>query len=118
MVIDFGAFRVAEVEAVGQGQRLRADTGQVAANLGYRDLAAPVGVEAAVAAVAVNAQGDGFAGSLNPQHGGVTAGAGYGIGLHLVVITAIDARFAGDVGGCQQVQQDLGWAVHRQRDGG
>ena len=102
LVIDLRPLRVAKIQAVGQGQRLGAGAGQVTANLGHRNLAAPVGVQIAVTAVAVNAQGDGLAGSLDAQHCGIAAWPDHRVGLDLMVIATIDAVLAGDVGRGQQ----------------
>ena len=66
-----------------------------------------MGMQAAVAGIAVNAQGNGFVGAFNPQHGRIAARAYHRVGLYLVVIAAIDAFLAGNVGRSQQVGQDL-----------
>ena len=120
LVIDFGAFRVAEVEAVGQSQGFGAHARQVAGYFGHHQLAAAVGVQVAPAPVAVDGQGDALLRAFDAKHGGVAgAGGDYGVGLHLVVVLPIDGLAAGDVGGGQEAQQDgAGFGGRRQTYGG
>ena len=105
LIVNFGTFRVAEIQAVGQGQRLRPHAGKVAANLGYGDLSSPVRVELAIPPVAVDGQRDSPAGALDPQHRSIVARSRYRVRLHLVVVLAVHVPLAGDVGGGQQAQQ-------------
>ena len=53
---DLGLLRIAEVEAVGEAERLAADAGDVAGRLEDRQLAAEAGIERADAALPVERQ--------------------------------------------------------------
>ena len=63
LVVDLRLFGVAEVEAIGDGDDLGADAGEVAGRLHDGDGAAGVGVEVAEAPVAVGGEGEALAAS-------------------------------------------------------
>ena len=65
-----------------------------------------VGVEIAVAAIAVGGQGYTLRGALDAQHGGVGfARLEHRVGAYCVVVGAEHAGFAGDVGARKQIEQ-------------
>ena len=115
LVVNLRPFRVAKIQAVGQGQRLRPHAGKVARNLGHHSLPAPIWIQKALPPVPVNRHGDGARRSFDTQHGGIPrARRNYSISLHLMVVLPIDPPPAGNVGRCQQTQQ-RGAGGRRQR---
>ena len=105
---------IAEIQAIDQGQRSGTHAGQVEHCLGHRHGGSGSGVHRAPAVVAVGGQGQTPAGigtsgrMLEPQHGGVAAGANHGIAEQHVVVLVIDPRWIGQHG--QQVGTHvLGW---------
>ncbi len=84
-------FRVAEVQAVGHGDRFGSGADDVARGFGNGDRAASVRVEEAETAVAVCRECDAAMGALQPQHRRVAiSGSHDGVCHHLVVILAVD----------------------------
>ena len=100
---DLGALGVAEVEAVGDGERLGADGGDVAVGLGDGEARAFVGIERAEARVAVGGEreplGVGRIGGAveDADDGGVGAGAHDGAEAHHVIVLAVDPLLRRDV---------------------
>ena len=97
--------RVAEVHAVGRGERDRADRGDVAPRLGDRLLPALDRVGEAIARRAVGGDRQRLVGAVDPHHRGVAAGALDGVGADLAVILLPDPAAAGEVGRAHQHQQ-------------
>ena len=93
-----GIFRTAEIQAIGQSHRTRADTGEIARCFGDGEHAADIGIEIAVAAIAVGHQGQRFFGSLDADHRGVGAGGDNRVGPHILIVLAIDPFFGREVG--------------------
>ena len=88
LVVDVELLRIAEVEAVGDGERLRAGADDVARRLSDGDGAAGVGVEVAVEAVAVGGEGDARFVPLTRRTAASLARPDDGVGEHLVVVLA------------------------------
>ncbi len=65
LVVDLQFLRVAEVQAVGKGNRLGAGADDVARRFRHSNCPAGVGVEVAVETVAVIGQGDALLGALD-----------------------------------------------------
>ena len=108
LIIDFGTLRIAEIQAIGERQGFRADAGEVARDLGHRQLAAPEGVQVALPAVPVDGDGDGGVRFLDAEDRRIAgAGADNRVGLHLVVVLLVHPRSAGDIGRSQQLPQGL-----------
>src|SRR5690606_30444406 len=85
---DLGPLGVAEVQVVGDGDRLGADRGQVAPGLRHRLLAALIGVVLHIARGAVAGHGQRLAAAVYPHHAGVVAGGavGQGVGHDVAVV--------------------------------
>src|ERR1035437_5948047 len=100
---DFGALGVAEVEAIGGGDGQRAHDGESAAAFGDGELRALARGEVSVAAVAIERHGDGRAGFLDADDGGVGLfGNGKRVGAHLEIVLFPDPAFGTDVGSGEQ----------------
>ena len=98
LVVDVEALRVAEVQAVRDGDRRRAGADDVARRLGDGDGAAGVGVEVDRAAVAVRRDRDGArAVPLMRRTAASEPGVDDRVGQDLVVVLAVDPALAGDV---------------------
>ena len=103
-----GLLRVAEVQAVGEAERLGADAGEVGRALEHRLDRAPVGVARHAAAVAVDRHGDG---ALRPvvgelEHRGVgLLGAAHRARLHHRVVLLEQRPARADVGRAEQGEQ-------------
>ena len=95
---DFRPLGIAEVEIVGGGDGQRTDSGEIAAALGDHELGAFARIEGAVAAVAVQGHGDGGAGLLDADDGGVATGSDGGVGADHVVVLLPDPALVADVG--------------------
>jgi len=86
----------ADPSAGGDGPRAGGE--DVPGGVGVRDLGSQVGVQLAVAAVAVGRQRDATRGTLQPQHGGVAfAGPDDGVRHHLVIVLPVDPAVGGAV---------------------
>ena len=121
LVVDVRTFGVPEIEAVGEGQRFRTHASQVAGHLGDHALASHVRVKKALASVAVDSDGDSFRRAFDAQHRSIaSSGTNDRVGLHLMVVLAVHRPLAGDVGGRQEFEEDLGrvaqTGVRRQRN--
>ena len=111
LVVDGGVFRRAKIEAVGDRERRRAGAGHVARGLGHRHRAAVERVQVAVPRVAVGAQRDGAVRPLDSHHRRVAARRSDRVRAHHVVVLAVDAPPAGDVGRGQHGKEGPGEIV-------
>ncbi len=102
---DRRVLRRAEVQAVGDRQRLRARRGHVAVGLRQGELRARVRVELGVAAVAVGGDGDAEAGLLvHADHARVLGLGEDGVALHEVVVLLGDPLLGRLVGRADQLE--------------
>ena len=107
LVVDLRLLRVAEVEAVGDGQRRRAGCGDVAARLGDGHRTTGPGVEPSEASIAVDSQGERLGELPEAEHSGISrTGLDHRARLHLVVVAAVDGALARDVGGGEERTED------------
>ena len=104
---DLGLLRVAEVEAVGEPERLAAGTGDVPRGLEDRRGAARERVERADPAGAVEREGEAAVRRPQPQHGGVEAGPANGARLDELVVAARHERARAERVRAEQVEQQL-----------
>ena len=93
---DLGVLGVAEVQAVHQRLRHRADAREVARRLHHRETCARVRVERAEARLAVGREHERARRALEPQHRGVATRRHDGVEEQLVVVLAVDPRLVGD----------------------
>ena len=100
-----GPLGIAEVQAVGRGERPRAGAGDVARRFGDREHRAALRIEIAVAAVAVDRHRQRAVGPLDAHDAGAQARQVDGVGLHHVVVLAVDPLLAGDRRRREQRQQ-------------
>ena len=95
---DLGLLRGAEVQAVGDGQRLGAGDGDVAVGLGEVQLRAGVRVEPGVAGVAVEGQRDAAVGVLvDADDAGVLGLGEHGVAADVAVVLLGDPGLVGAV---------------------
>lgn len=110
LVVDFGALWVAEVEAVGNRARVCPDACKVACRLCHRDLPAPIGMQVAVACVAVDSERNPAFGAANAQRGSVARARRHNrLRAHQPVVLLVDPALAGNRGRFEQGQQ---YSVH------
>ena len=102
-----GLLGIAEVEAVGDAERLGAGADDVARAFDHGDHCPDVRVQGAVAAVAVDAQRDPLMGALDAQDGGVGPGLDDGVAAHQVVVLPVHPPLRRDVRRVEQGQQRL-----------
>ena len=102
---DLGPLRVAEIHAVGGGERAGADRAEVAIRLGDRLLAALTRVGEAIARRAIGGDGERLVGAVDADQGGVAAGRLDRVGADLLVILLPDPAAAGEVGRGHQLEQ-------------
>ena len=124
---DRALLRVAEVEAVGQADRLGAGAGDVPRRLEHRQPAAGARVETPHPAGAVERDGETAVTRPQPQHGGVEPGPPDGARADEVVVAPVDVCAAADVVAAEQLERappdararhgsdDCGWLVARLR---
>ncbi len=113
--IHLGPVGVGEVEAIGDRERARPGRDDVAGRLGDRMLGAYVGVEMAVASVAVGGHRQSKARALDAQQRGVAAWRyDCGVADH-VVVAPEDRTPAAQVGARQQTQQRLAGVDERRQ---
>ena len=116
---DRGPIGIAEVEAIGDGQRAGAGTGDVARRFRDRRPCAVVGIERDVPGVAIRRQRQPFVRTGHTEQGRVKPGSDHGVVLHLMVVGPIDRPAAFEVGTGQQIEQDgLRLGDRRHRRGG
>ncbi len=106
--VDLKLFRIAEVEAVGDGQGPGAGTGEIPRRFRNRYRPAGIGIEIAIATVAIGGQGNTFAGPLYAQHRGIAPRSHHGVNLDVMVVLAIDQLLASDIRRGKQLQQNGG----------
>src|SRR5918993_3099190 len=90
LVVAVGLLRAAEVEAVGDGDRLRPYTRKVPVGFGDRCGPAAPRVEVAVAAPAVRGGGEAAFRALYPHYRSVSAGQDHAVRAYLVVVLGED----------------------------
>ena len=101
-----GVLRRAEIQAVRHGQRARPGRRHVPVGLGQRQLGAQVGVEPAVAAVAVGGQRDAEPGRLvHPEQAAVFRHGQHGVAADVPVVLVGDPALVGQAGRAEQGQQ-------------
>ena len=108
--------RVAEIEAVGQGHRPGSADGQVARALGNRNRRAAIGVERAVAAIAIDADAQPLVRLLQPDDGRIRAGPDHRISANQKIVLPVDPFLTGKIRRGEQRGQNRG-IVGRQRQG-
>ena len=113
-----GLLGVAEVEVVGDGERLGADRRDVAPRLGHGLPAALDRVGLAVARGDVAGQRQALRPVLDPHDGGVAAGLLDGVAQDEVVILLEDPALRGEVGGADEALQRVGERGRRRDIGG
>ena len=105
----FRLLRVAIVQAVGEGGWSRADACHVSHGLGHGCSPAPVGADSAVEGIGVHTQGQ--AELLSPdrrnQSGVCLSRPDHGTAHDLGIIVSVDMLPGGDVGGVQDLEEDL-----------
>ena len=109
---DVRLLRVAEVEAVGQPERLGADAGEVGRALEHGLDRAAVGVAGDAAAVAVDRDGDRAAARQREHRGVGRLGAAHGARADEAVVLLERPAARGEVGGAQQ-RDERGAGVER-----
>src|SRR5919112_4693671 len=97
--------RAAEVEAVGNGDRLRPYTREVPVGFGDRCGPAAPRVEIAVAASAVRSSSEAEVRALYPHHRSISAGQDHGIRADLVVVLGEDGTARAEVRMPQHLQE-------------
>ena len=116
---DLRLLGVAEVEAVGEAERLAADARDVARGLEDRELAAEARVERAEAALAVERQREPAPVGAQPEDGGVETGAAHRARLHELVVAARHERARAELRRAEELEQRLARRRHlRRRLGG
>ena len=116
---DLGPLRIAEVEVVGDGDRIGADRGQVAPGFGDHLLAALVGIGQHIARGAVRRDGQRLLRAVDPHDAGVGAGGAVlqRVGHHVTVVLLPQPALGGHVGARHQ-RDDRGGVVGRGGDVG
>ena len=126
---DRALLRVAEVEAVGEAERLGAGAGDVPRRLEHCEPAAGARIEPPHPAGAVERDGEAAVAGPQAQHGRVEPGPADGAGADEVVVAAVDRRAAADVVAAEQLdervlvrrrvertlQQSVAWLLARLR---
>ena len=102
---DLRLLGVAEVEAVGDRERLAAGAGDVARSFEDRQRTARVRVESSDPADSVEADGQAAVGGPEPEHGGVETRAANGARADEVVVTPVDPLAAAKVRRGEEVEQ-------------
>ena len=102
---DLGALGVAEVHAVGGGERPGADRAEVAPGLGDRLPAAFDRIGEAIARRAIGGDRERLLGAVDADQGGVAAGRLERVGADLLVVLPPDPAARGEVGRGHQRQQ-------------
>ena len=116
---DLGLLRVAEVHVVGDGERRRADRGDVAPRLGHGLAAAGLGMGLHVARRAVRRHGEALVAAVDAHQGGVAVlRADRRVAHDQVVVLVPDPRLAGEVGAAHQRQQRGAPVLGRRHLGG
>ena len=98
---------VAEVEAVGDGERPRAHGGEVAPRLGDRLRTARGRIGGAVAGRAIGGERQALARSVDPDHGGVATRRLHRVGHHHVVVLLPDPALGAEIGRGEEPLQRL-----------
>ena len=103
---DFGLFRIAEIQIIGDGQSARANGRQVAPCFcnGLRPTRMRMRFD--IARRTVSAGGKAAAGTMYPDQPGIAARPGNGVCHDLTVILLIDPAPAAKIGTCQQAAQN------------
>ena len=104
---DRALLRVAEVEAVGEAERLGAGAGDVPRRLEHGQLAARARVEPAHPAGAVERQREAAVARLQPQHGRIDSGPPHRARADEVVVALVDRGAAAEVLGAEQLDEGL-----------
>ena len=103
-----GLLRVAKIEAVGQGDRSGPADGQIARALGNRNRRPSIGVERAVATIAIDADAQALVRPFQPQDGGIRAGRGNRIPAHQKIVLPVDPLLTGQIRRGEEAGQDGG----------
>ena len=98
---------IAEVEAVGDGQRPRADGGEVAPGLRHRLRPARGGIGGAVAGRAVGGEREALGRAVDAHHGGIAARRLHRVRHHHVIVLLPDPALGAEIGRGQQPLQRL-----------
>uniref|UniRef100_A0A0N4ZZR4 Oxidoreductase n=1 Tax=Parastrongyloides trichosuri TaxID=131310 RepID=A0A0N4ZZR4_PARTI len=107
---DLRALGVAEVQVVGDGDRVGADGGQVAPSLGHGLLAALEGIGQHVARGAVGGDGQRLLRAVHAHDAGVGAGGRVleGVGHDVAVVLLPEPALGGHVGAAHQLEYRIG----------
>ena len=109
---DFRTLGIAEVQVVGGGHWQGAGRGQIAAAFGHDQLDALARIQQAITLVAVQRHGDGRAGFLDADDGGVGARSFHRVRAHGVIVLLPNPALGTQVGRGQQGDQ-VGFEVRR-----
>ena len=124
LIEQFRMMRIAEIEIIRTAQRDRSGAGQIAGAFCHHRLAAFIGIQIDISAIAVHCHSDIFFGSggnglgltfgqhrqtvgLDAHHGGIGTGADHGTIAHLMIVLAIDPVLGSDRRNGQQSFQIL-----------
>ena len=102
---DLGAFRIAEIEIVGDGQRPAADGGDVAPGFRHRLLAAFDRIGLAITRRDIDGERQSLRSVLHPHHRGIAAGPLHGIAQNDVIVLLPHPALRAQFGRCDQFFQ-------------
>src|SRR5207249_518037 len=103
---DVGPLGVAVVETVAHGERTRTDRDDIARRLDHGEHGAEIGIEEAVATVAVDGEREAPGRPLDPDNGRIAAGAYRRVAADKLVVLAIYPLTRAEVRAFEELQQD------------
>ena len=105
---DFGPLRIAEIEIVGERQRLRADRGEIAPGFRHRLLAALERIGLAIARRHIGGQRQRLGAVVDAHHGGVAARPLHGVAEDDVIVLLPDPALGAKIRRADQFFQRVG----------